>query len=101
MVNKADYESLLKKIELKKEKRFVDFLESLPFFSNQSRVALIKLKYLMQQRDYIKNQEVISEDSPATKVFIVRSGEFAIYKMTEKFPVDVEVEQEEKEKLTL
>jgi hypothetical protein len=47
VVNKADYESLLKKIELKKEKRFVDFLESLPFFSNQSRVALIKLKYLM------------------------------------------------------
>jgi len=55
-------------------------------------VALIKLKYLMQPKDYIKNQEVISEDSPATKVFIVRSGEFAIYKMTEKFPVDVEVE---------
>jgi hypothetical protein len=48
VVNKADYESLLKKKELKKEKRFVDFLESLPFFSNQSRLALIKLTSLMQ-----------------------------------------------------
>ena len=101
VVNKADYESLLKKIELKKEKRFVDFLESLPFFSNQSRVALIKLKYLMQQREYIKYQEVIAEDSPATKVFIVRSGEFAIYKLTDKFPVDRKEEQEVKEKMTL
>ena len=44
---------------------------------------------------------MIAEDSPATKVFIVRSGEFAIYKMTEKFPVDHKVEQEEKEKMTL
>jgi len=55
VVSKADYDSLLKKIEMKKEKRFVDFLESLPFFSNQSRVALTKLKYLMQQKEFIKN----------------------------------------------
>ena len=48
VVSKADYESLLKKIEVKKEKKFVDFLESLPFFSNQSRVALTRFKYLMQ-----------------------------------------------------
>ena len=34
VISKQDYDSLLKKIEIKKEKRFVDFLESLPFFSN-------------------------------------------------------------------
>ncbi len=55
----------------------------------------------MQQREYIKHQEVIAEDSPATKVFIVRSGEFAIYKLTDKFPVDHKEEQEVKEKMTL
>ncbi len=44
---------------------------------------------------------MIAEDSIANKVYIVRSGEFAIYKMTEKFPVDPEAEKEEKEKMTL
>lgn len=54
VLSKSDFEILLKKLEVKREKRFVDFLEGLPFFSNQSRVALVKLKYLMQQRLYIK-----------------------------------------------
>jgi CRP-like cAMP-binding protein len=54
VIQKDDYDSLLKKIEIKKEKRLVDFLESLPFFSNQSRVALVRLKYIMQQKEYIK-----------------------------------------------
>jgi CRP-like cAMP-binding protein len=47
-IKKEDYDALLKKIEIKKEKKLVDFLEALPYFANQSRVALIKLKYLMQ-----------------------------------------------------
>ena len=30
VINKMDYDSLLKKIDLKKEKKLLDFLESLP-----------------------------------------------------------------------
>ena len=48
-IKKEDYDALLKKIEIKKEKKLVDFLEALPYFTNQSRVALVKLKYLMHQ----------------------------------------------------
>jgi CRP-like cAMP-binding protein len=101
VLSKPDFEALLKKLEVKREKRFVDFLESLPFFSNQSRVALVKLKYLIQPRHYIKGQEVVAEDAPSSKIFIVKQGVFAVLKATDKFPVDQKAASEEKERLTL
>jgi CRP-like cAMP-binding protein len=101
VIKKEDYDALLKKIELKREKRLVDFLESLPYFGSLSRVALVKLKYLMMQKEYIKTMTVVKEKDPSTKVFIIRSGEFTVYKTTELFPNDKFAEKEEKEKFTL
>ena len=101
VIKKEDYDALLKKIELKREKRLVDFLESLPYFGSLSRVALVKLKYLMMQKEYIKTMTVVKEKEPSTKVFIIRSGEFTVYKTTELFPNDKLAEKEEKEKFTL
>lgn len=101
VISKIDYDLLLKRIEVKKEKRLVDFLESLPCFSNQSRIALVKLKFLLQPKDYIRGQEVVKEDDPTDKVFIIKTGEFSVLKSTDRFPVDKKALKDEKEKLTL
>ena len=97
-IKKEDYDALLKKIDIKNEKKLVDFLEALPYFTNQSRVALVKLKYLMHQQEFIKSQIVVREKDPSTKIYIVRSGEFAVFKTTEMFPIDKMAEKDEREK---
>jgi hypothetical protein len=40
----------------------------------------------------------VREKDPSTKVYIVRSGEFAVFKTTEMFPIDKIAEKDEKEK---
>jgi CRP-like cAMP-binding protein len=97
-IKKEAYDALIKKIELKNEKKLVDFLEALPYFANQSRYALVKLKHLMQQKEFIKSQYIIRETEPSTKVFIVRSGEFAVFKSTQLFQGDKMAEKEENDK---
>jgi CRP-like cAMP-binding protein len=55
----------------------------------------------LQPKDYIRGQEIVKEDDQTDKVFIVKTGEFAVLKSTDRFPIDKNTLKDEKEKLTL
>jgi CRP-like cAMP-binding protein len=53
VISKNVYEKVLKKIEIKNQNQLVDFLKHLPFFAGWSRTALARLKYNLEQGEFV------------------------------------------------
>lgn len=78
IIKAADFNRLLATYEDKKLSKKVEFLSNLPFLRNWTKVSLFKLTYFFNERSYKFNQLVYKEGSPATEVFIIKSGEFKV-----------------------
>mmetsp|Transcript_4190 Transcript_4190/g.8406 ORF Transcript_4190/g.8406 Transcript_4190/m.8406 type:complete len:537 (+) Transcript_4190:1328-2938(+) len=82
VIKAADFNKILAAYEEKKLTKKVEFLSSLPFLRNWTKVALYKLTYFFKERSYKFNQFVYKEGSPANEVFVIRSGEFKFSKQS-------------------
>ena len=75
-MDRYNYEKTLKVIEEKKINEIIDFLRNLPLFSTWTSTALLKLKYQLVQKSYIRNAIIYKEGDLPKRVYIVKNGEF-------------------------
>jgi hypothetical protein len=60
------------------------FLQKLPIFTGISKQSLHKLSEYFIELKYVKNQIVYKQNSPVTMIYFIQTGEFQVYKNTEK-----------------
>ena len=83
-ISKTQYQRLIAKITNKNRMEMNAFLHTLPCLKHWTSRGLNKLQSAFLQQDYIRNQVVYREDTPADCVYIVQSGEFVMTKLEEE-----------------
>jgi CRP-like cAMP-binding protein len=79
-LEKADYTRLMSKLVRDKRNQIVNFLQSLPIFSNTTKGSLSKLTYNFKEKEYFMNQIVYKEGDLVSDIFIIINGEFLFQK---------------------
>lgn len=80
VLSKLDFNKVLGVIEKKKHNEKVQFLRSLPFFSQLTKTSLGKLTYQFEDFPTIKNQILFREGEPAEYAYIVKQGQYEVTK---------------------
>lgn len=80
VLSKQNFNKVLGVIEKKKYNEKVQFLRSLPFFSQLTKTSLGKITYLFTDVATIKNQCLYKEGEPAEFVYIVKNGQYEVTK---------------------
>jgi len=80
VMQKADYQKVLQKIEQKKLNQIIEFLQGLPFLQKWSKTALAKLQFSFELKTYNRMQVVFREKEKADFAFIIKEGEFEVSK---------------------
>lgn len=83
-LEKKDYLEHMQGFLSDKKRNIVNFLVTLPFFNQMSRILLSKLTYNINEVVFRKGQLVIREGEEPGKVFILRSGECQVTKKMKK-----------------
>lgn len=83
-LEKKDYLEHMQGFLNDKKRNIVNFLASLPFFNQMSRILLSKLTYNIHEVAFRKGQLVIREGEEPGKVFILRNGECQVTKRLKK-----------------
>ncbi|OMJ88761.1 hypothetical protein SteCoe_9224 [Stentor coeruleus] len=83
-LEKSDYERLVSRMIIEKRASLVNFLQALPLFKGYTKGKLTKLTYIFREKTYNKGQYVYSEGEISEEIFIVKDGEFEIYKPIKK-----------------
>eukprot|EP00347_Sterkiella_histriomuscorum_P007045 403350459 len=84
VMNKADYERVLQKIELKIQVMKQEFLQQISFIKRWSRKNLQNLQYYMSIKEYPRGALVFKEGDRVEYVAIVKTGEFSVCKKVPK-----------------
>lgn len=74
VLTKHDFNIVLGQIEKKKMNEKIQFLRSLPFFSQLTKTSVSKLTYQFKEVNTIKNQVLYKEGDLADLIYIVKSG---------------------------
>lgn len=80
VLSKKDFNKVLGVIEKKKYNEKVQFLRSLPYFSQLTKTSLGKLTYQFTDVPTIRNQVLYREGDSAEYVYIVKSGQYEVKK---------------------
>lgn len=83
-LEKSDYERLVSRMIIEKRAGLVNFLQALPLFKGYTKGKLTKLTYIFREKTYNKGQYVYSEGEEAEEMFIVKDGEFEMYRPIKK-----------------
>lgn len=75
-MERSGYVRVLKTIEERNLNKFIDFLRSVPLFSNWLKHSIAKLTYYFTPRKYIRNSIVYQTGDDSRNLYIVNSGEF-------------------------
>ncbi|CAG9311603.1 unnamed protein product [Blepharisma stoltei] len=81
VLSKVNFKKILGNLAEKKLNEKIKFLQTLPMFSNWSKIALYKLGFYFSRILYKKHQFVYKEGDPANTVYFVKSGEYKITKI--------------------
>jgi len=85
VLKKSDFRRILGSISEKKVNEKIEFLYSLSYFKNWTRIAVHKLSYNFKSLVLSKNQCLYKEGDKVKNVYFVKNGEFKISKqVTEK-----------------
>lgn len=79
-LSKEDYIRILGKLESRKLDKFINFLHSIPIFSQWTKKKLQGLSFYLTKKKFSRKQEVFRLNSVADQVFIVQEGEFELTK---------------------
>lgn len=93
IVNKHDYNNLLKSIKNQVQTQLAEFLRHMPFISQWSLTHLSKLSEYFEKQSFIMNQVIIKEKDPVKYIYLVKSGEYEIIKSYAK--LDKETKRKE------
>lgn len=78
VLQKEDYDCVLKTTQDGQMREKVKFLRTFPLFADWTQVALSKLTYYFLEIAYKKGDIVFSEGTPVDDVFFLKSGEFQV-----------------------
>ena len=85
---KEDFQNILKNKIRKSKLDQMEVLQSLPFFRVWTKTQLLKLvNFILQPKQYVKNQVVYSEGERTDTIYIIKSGEFEV---TRKYYKDID-----------
>lgn len=77
---KADYEKVLRKIELKTQVKLVNFLKQIPYLQNWTYKMIINLSYYLTVKSYPMGHIVYKEGQSCEEIAIVKQGTFELSK---------------------
>jgi CRP-like cAMP-binding protein len=81
VMSKENFQTILKNKVRKGKLEQMDVLQSLPFFRVWTKTQLLKVvNFLLEPKQFIKNQIVYSEGDPSQSIFIIRKGDFEVQK---------------------
>lgn len=80
VLERHDYLRILGKLHDARLSQKVDFLHQLPVFSSWTKTSLQKLSYYFKDRTYQWKQTLFRTGEQAEEVYIVKSGEFQLFK---------------------
>jgi CRP-like cAMP-binding protein len=86
VLKKNDFKNILGGISEKKLNLKIKYFQSLPFFTNWTKVALSKFSYYFELKYFKPKQVIYKEGDPLHFVYFVKEGEF---KMTKKLNIDI------------
>lgn len=78
VLQKDDYDRILKTTQDGQLREKVKFLRTFPLFCDWTQIALSKLTYFFLEITYKKGDIVYAEGSPVNDVFFLKSGEFQV-----------------------
>lgn len=90
VLSKKDFNKVLGIIERKKYNEKIQFLRSLPYFSQLTRASLGKLIYQFTDIKTLKDQILFREGEPSDFVYLVKEGQFEVSRslMHPKKPIE-------------
>ncbi len=76
---KEDFQNILKNKIRKSKLDQMEVLQSLPFFRVWTKTQLLKLvNFILEPKQYVKNQIVFTEGEKSDTIYIIKSGEFEV-----------------------
>lgn len=97
VMNKEQYQNILRKIDEQNMENIIKFLRQLPFLAHWSKNVLGKLSYAIEKVPCIRGQKIVKEGDPADYVYIIERGEFEITKYLGKDEEEQKKKAEEDE----
>jgi CRP-like cAMP-binding protein len=97
VLERHDYLRILGKLHEYRLSQKVDFLHRQPAFSSWTKTSLQKLSFYFKERQYKRKQALFRSGQFAEEVYVVKSGEFQLYRgvkvaMPRRFHLSKEVE---------
>ena len=79
VMSKEDFQNILKNKIKKSKLDQMEVLQSLPFFRVWTKTQLLKLvNFIIEPKQYVKNQIVYNEGDISDSIYIIRQGEFEV-----------------------
>lgn len=78
VMNKKNFKEVLLKVEERRRNNMIDFLQSIPLFSDWSRNLLNKMIYSIDKKKVIMGQTILAEGGKINSIFIISQGEFEV-----------------------
>jgi CRP-like cAMP-binding protein len=79
-LTKSDYNNVLAAALSKKLEAKVKFLSSQHIFKDWTKMSLSKLSYFFHENHLKQKAKLYKEGTPVSKIFLVKQGEFKVYK---------------------
>lgn len=80
VLNREDFMRVLRKFEKREGEQSLSFIKKIPFFSKMSLAKAKKLQNISEEQVYYRNQFVYQQGEMPAFAYIVKSGEFEIYR---------------------
>lgn len=78
VLSKADFDTILRENQAKLLNDKINFLMSVPAFSQWSQAMMSKASYYFNEKSYVKGEVVYREGDPALDIYVVVEGEFMV-----------------------
>jgi len=75
---KEDFQRVLGSISRKRANEKIEFLYSMPFFRDWTRIGVFKLSFFLKNRTLKRKQVLYQEGDPVEWVYFVKEGEFKV-----------------------
>ncbi len=78
IIERAEYERVLKRIEIKNQQMKIAFLKSLHFLAHWTTSQIQKVMHSFSEKSFVRNQSVYLQGEDPSLVYVVKEGEFEV-----------------------
>ena len=80
ILDKTLYQKILGKKQKEQLENKTKFIHSIPFFKTWTNITLSKFSYFFNEEKFYRNQVVFKAGDSMNKIYIVRHGEFEVWR---------------------